>query len=170
MEGKYQTNKQKGSEISGYKILGDFGWIDNNLDNDIALYPYELVTYGETGSVFQNWMQYHLVKKYLQELINNKIEDYGDARDFPGVNGTSKLSPFLKFGQIHVETIWKKCQDIKVKKIGYRKYINELGWREFSHSLINYFPQMLKGNLRKDFDNFPWVKNDKFLKETMGII
>jgi len=42
--------------------------IDNNLDNDIALYPYELVTYGETGSVFQNWMQYHLVKKYLQEM------------------------------------------------------------------------------------------------------
>lgn len=42
--------------------------IDNNLDNDIALYPYELVTYGETGSVFQNWMQYHFVKKYLQEM------------------------------------------------------------------------------------------------------
>ena len=103
-------------------------------------------------------------KKYLQELINNRIEGYGEARDIPSVNGTSKLSPFLKFGQIHVEKIWKKCQEIKIKKIGYRKYINELGWREFSHSLINYFPQMLKGNLRKDFDNFPWVKNDKFLK------
>jgi len=102
-------------------------------------------------------------KKHLNELIKDKIEDYGDARDIPGINGTSKLSPFLKFGQIHVETIWKRCQDIKVKKIGYRKYINELGWREFSHSLINYFPQMLKGNLRKDFDNFPWVKNEKHL-------
>ena len=44
-------------------------------------------------------------KKYLQELIDNRIEGYGDARDIPGVNGTSKLSPFLKFGQIHVETI-----------------------------------------------------------------
>ncbi len=40
--------------------------IDNNLDFDIALYPYELVTYGETGQVFQNWMQYRLVKKYLE--------------------------------------------------------------------------------------------------------
>ena len=104
-------------------------------------------------------------KKYLQELIKNKIEDYGETRDIPSVSGTSKLSPFLKFGQIHVETIWKKCQNIKIKKIGYRKYINELGWREFSHSLINYFPQMLKGNLRKDFDNFPWVKNEKFLEK-----
>jgi len=42
--------------------------IDNNLDFEIALYPYELVTYGETGRVMQNWMQYHLVKKYLQEM------------------------------------------------------------------------------------------------------
>lgn len=42
--------------------------IDNNLDFDIALYPYELVTYGETGQVFQNWMQYLLVKKYLEAL------------------------------------------------------------------------------------------------------
>jgi urocanate hydratase len=42
--------------------------IDNNLDYNVALYPYELVTYGETGSVCQNWMQYCLIKKYLEEL------------------------------------------------------------------------------------------------------
>jgi urocanate hydratase len=42
--------------------------IDNNLDFDVALYPYELVTYGESGQVFQNWMQYSLVKRYLKEM------------------------------------------------------------------------------------------------------
>ncbi|HPS37909.1 MAG TPA: urocanate hydratase [Candidatus Cloacimonadota bacterium] len=42
--------------------------IDNNLDFDIALYPYELVTYGETGQVCQNWMQYQLIKQYLQVM------------------------------------------------------------------------------------------------------
>jgi deoxyribodipyrimidine photo-lyase len=104
-------------------------------------------------------------KKYLQNLIKNKITDYGNMRDIPSVEGTSKLSPYLKFGQIHVETIWNKCNEIKNKGTGYRKYINELGWREFSHSLINNFPEMLKGNLRKDFDNFPWVENKKFLKK-----
>lgn len=46
--------------------------IDNNLDFDIALYPYELVTYGETGSVMQNWMQYQLIMKYLTILQNNQ--------------------------------------------------------------------------------------------------
>ena len=46
--------------------------IDNNLDFDVALYPYELVTYGETGQVCQNWMQYRLIKKYLEELTQEQ--------------------------------------------------------------------------------------------------
>ncbi len=44
--------------------------IDNNLDFETALYPYELVTYGETGAVCQNWMQYRLIKKYLENLTH----------------------------------------------------------------------------------------------------
>ncbi len=46
--------------------------IDNNLDFDVALYPYELVTYGETGQVCQNWMQYLLTKKYLEILTSDQ--------------------------------------------------------------------------------------------------
>ena len=46
--------------------------IDNNLDFDVALYPYELVTYGETGQVCQNWMQYQLIKRYLEELTEEQ--------------------------------------------------------------------------------------------------
>ena len=46
--------------------------IDNNLSFDIALYPYELVTYGETGQVAQNWLQYRLIKKYLEELTDEQ--------------------------------------------------------------------------------------------------
>lgn len=46
--------------------------IDNNLSFDIALYPYELVTYGETGQVCQNWMQYGLIKQYLEELTQEQ--------------------------------------------------------------------------------------------------
>lgn len=46
--------------------------IDNNLDFDIALYPYELVTYGETGQVCQNWMQYQLIIKYLEVMSEDQ--------------------------------------------------------------------------------------------------
>jgi urocanate hydratase len=66
----------KGKPIQEYKSRCLAGkalqvMIDNNLDFDIALYPYELVTYGETGQVFQNWMQYLLVKRYLEELTDS---------------------------------------------------------------------------------------------------
>ncbi|MBI9088563.1 MAG: urocanate hydratase [Desulfobacterium sp.] len=46
--------------------------IENNLDFEIGLYPYELVTYGETGQVCQNWMQYRLIKKYLENLTRDQ--------------------------------------------------------------------------------------------------
>jgi len=103
-------------------------------------------------------------RENIKKFIRNDLPNYGKNRDIPEINGTSKISPYLAFGQIHIETIWEECQKIKEKGKGYRKYINELGWREFSHSLINYFPEMLKGNLRKDFDNFPWKKNHEHLQ------
>ncbi|MGB5911417.1 MAG: urocanate hydratase [Promethearchaeia archaeon] len=46
--------------------------IDNNLDFEVALYPYELVTYGESGQVCQNWMQYQLIKKYFEIMNENQ--------------------------------------------------------------------------------------------------
>ncbi|NLY24589.1 MAG: urocanate hydratase [Bacteroidales bacterium] len=46
--------------------------IDNNLSFDIALYPYELVTYGETGQVCQNWMQYRLIRQYLEVMTQEQ--------------------------------------------------------------------------------------------------
>jgi len=101
--------------------------------------------------------------EYLDNFVNKKILNYGVDRDFPSINGTSKLSPYIRNGQINVGDIWEKCKKLKSKNISVKKYTNEIGWREFSHSLINYFPEMLKGNLRKEFDNFPWVNNAKFL-------
>jgi len=67
----------KGKSIDEYKGKCVEGkamqvMIENNLDFDIALYPYELVTYGETGQVCQNWMQYRLIKKYLEKLTDEQ--------------------------------------------------------------------------------------------------
>ena len=63
----------KGKDIASYegKCLEGRAiklMIENNLDFDVALYPYELVTYGETGQVFQNWLQYRLTMAYLSML------------------------------------------------------------------------------------------------------
>ncbi len=59
----------KGNCIEGKAIQV---MMDNNLDFEVALYPYELVTYGETGQVCQNWMQYRLIKHYLEHLTQEQ--------------------------------------------------------------------------------------------------
>lgn len=62
-------NEYKGNCIEGkaFQVM-----MDNNLSIEVALYPYELVTYGETGQVCQNWMQYCLMKKYLEALTDEQ--------------------------------------------------------------------------------------------------
>tara|TARA_B100000963_G_scaffold327768_1_gene315760 strand:- start:1740 stop:3140 length:1401 start_codon:yes stop_codon:yes gene_type:complete len=101
--------------------------------------------------------------KELQNFIKERITNYSEGRNFPDIMGTSKLSPYIKFGQLHVETIWKECIQKRPKTIGTTKFLAEIGWREFNHTLINNFPHMLKNNYSKKFDKFPWEKNSNFL-------
>ena len=88
----------------------------------------------------------------LKKFIENTITKYSDTRNFPYLRGTSKLSPFIKHGQIHVETIWEECN--KVKSFGTNKFLAEIGWREFNHSLINFFLICLKKIILKNLISF----------------
>jgi urocanate hydratase len=63
----YSEYKGVCTEAKGIQVM-----IDNNLDFEICLYPYELVTYGETGQVCQNWMQYQLIQKYLEIMTQEQ--------------------------------------------------------------------------------------------------
>lgn len=90
-------NEYKGNCLEGRAIQL---MIDNNLDFEVALYPYELVTYGETGQVCQNWMQYRLIKKYLQNMTaeqtlvvssGHPMGLFETHRDAPGVINTNGL-------------------------------------------------------------------------------
>lgn len=68
--------------------------IDNNLDFDVALYPYELVTYGETGQVCQNWMQYKLIKKYLENIKEDQTLVVSSGHPV-GIFPSSKHAPLV---------------------------------------------------------------------------
>ena len=91
--------------------------------------------------------------KELHIFIKERITNYSEARNFPYIIGTSKLSPYIKFGQIHVKTIWEECKK-NSKSIGVSKFLAEIGWREFNHTLINHFPYMLNNNYSKNLINF----------------
>ncbi len=68
--------------------------IDNNLDFDVALYPYELVTYGETGQVCQNWMQYRLIKQYLEVIREDQTLVVQSGHPL-GIFPSSKEAPLV---------------------------------------------------------------------------
>src|SRR5690606_10767092 len=97
--------------------------IDNNLDFDVALYPYELVTYGETGQVFQNWMQYQLTMKYLEELTDEQTLVIESAHPL-GLFRSSKQSPrviitnALMVGIFDNQEQWIKAQAMGVANYG----------------------------------------------------
>lgn len=97
--------------------------IDNNLDFEVALYPYELVTYGETGSVCQNWMQYRLIKKYLEQLTQDQtlvIESghplglFKSRPEAPRVTITNALM----IGMFDNQKDWEIAQEMGVANYG----------------------------------------------------
>lgn len=97
--------------------------IDNNLSFDVALYPYELVTYGETGQVFQNWMQYNLTMKYLEELTQDQTLVLESGHPL-GLFKSNKLSPrviitnALMIGAFDNQEHWIKAQAMGVANYG----------------------------------------------------
>ena len=97
--------------------------IDNNLDFEIALYPYELVTYGETGSVFQNWMQYRLVKKYLEVMTQEQtlvIESGHPLGLFPSRPEAPRviITNALMIGMFDNTDDWEIAQEMGVANYG----------------------------------------------------
>ena len=154
---KYYMEKIPKREKKISKCLKKISFFKNTI-NDKEIYP--------NKKWFKKFEKYWVpseehASKELKNFIVKRIQNYSDFRNFPYLFGTSKLSPYIKHGQIHVETIWEECNKIKNK--GVNKFLAEIGWREFNHSLINYFPHMLNGNYSKKFDKFPWEKNSKLL-------
>ena len=60
--------------------------------------------------------------KELQNFIKERITNYSENRNYPNIIGTSKLSPFIKFGQLHVETIWNECVKKNQKLLGHQNF------------------------------------------------
>ena len=113
-------DEYKGNCIEGkaFQVM-----IDNNLDFDVALYPYELVTYGETGQVCQNWMQYRLIKKYLEVLTDEQTLVVASGHPV-GLFKSSKESPrviitnALMVGMFDDQEHWNKAQAMGVANYG----------------------------------------------------
>jgi deoxyribodipyrimidine photo-lyase len=104
-------------------------------------------------------------EKRLRDFVAAPVKDYPTDRDIPKLDGTSKLSPYLHFGQVSPLEIVDAVRTAgKLGSKGGDKYIAEVGWREFSQHLIHHFPETPDRPLRKEFEKFPWQPDKKLLR------
>ena len=97
--------------------------IDNNLNPEVALYPYELVTYGETGSVCQNWLQYRLIKQYLEVMTQDQtlvIESGHPLGLFPSRPDAPRviITNALMIGMFDNQNDWETAEQMGVANYG----------------------------------------------------
>ncbi|QQR81014.1 MAG: deoxyribodipyrimidine photo-lyase [Deltaproteobacteria bacterium] len=88
----------------------------------------------------------------LQKFKNAKIHDYTEMRDRPAIEGTSRLSPYLHFGEISPRHIWEELKHQKHSL----PYLRQIVWREFSYYLLYQYPHTSTEPLRAEFKNFAW--------------
>ena len=147
--------------------------IDNNLDFDVALYPYELVTYGETGSVCQNWMQYRLLKKYLEILTEHQtlvVESGHPLGIFESKSDSPRviITNALMVGMFDNEDDWEIAEQMGVANYG---QMTAGGWMYIGPQGIvhgTYNTILNAGRLKLGIDQKEDLKGHLFISSGLG--
>ncbi len=92
-------------------------------------------------------------KKRLEDFLDGSIEHYAEGRDRPDKDLTSMLSPHFAHGEISPRYVWNAVKD---NEPGSRKFLTEIGWREFSYTLLFYNPDLATENFSDKFDHMKW--------------
>lgn len=109
---------------------------------------------GETGALVR-----------LKAFMRNGAEDYAEQRNLPDCDGTSRLSPWLHFGELGPRQVWaalqaqSKASGVFPASNGARVFLSEIGWREFAYHQLFHFPHTPEQPLREEFARFPWASD-----------
>ncbi|MBX3494199.1 MAG: FAD-binding domain-containing protein, partial [Parvibaculum sp.] len=106
-------------------------------------------------------------------FLDGAVRAYGEARNIPAIDATSRLSPHLHWGEISPRQIWSSAEAAAIAHpaaaSGVAAFLRELGWRDFAHHLIFHWPEIATENWKSEFDAFPWADNDAaFRRWTRG--
>jgi len=120
-----------------------------------------------TGGLTQAWLPGEAgARGQLQAFTRDALSDYAHGRDQPARPGTSRLSPHLHFGEITPREIHYALNSPagrrpSAKRLDVEPYLRQLGWREFAHHLLYYFPDTPTENFNPRFDALPWQSADE---------
>jgi deoxyribodipyrimidine photo-lyase len=143
-------------QFADYKETGDLN--DLGLMPDIKWYQGmdKAWTPGEKGA-----------RARLDAFLKNGLRNYKEDRNRPDLEHVSRLSPHLHFGEISIREVWHTSQAAGIAQGLERDldhFCSELGWREFSYSLLYHEPKLPREPLQKRFNSMPWIKDDALLR------
>ena len=103
----------------------------------------------------------------LRDFLKHSARGYVSDRDRPDREGSSGLSPHLRFGELSPRQVWHAARFAAAENPalgpGIEKFLSELGWREFCRHLLHDHPDLATRNLQPNFDGFPWQPDGKAL-------
>jgi deoxyribodipyrimidine photo-lyase len=97
-----------------------------------------------------------------KKFLKSGLHSYKENRDILSIEGTSMLSPHLRFGEISIRQIWEDLQKEK-ESDGKSAFINEIAWREFSYHVKEKNPDIENKPIREEFAFFPWNRDEDVL-------
>jgi deoxyribodipyrimidine photo-lyase len=106
----------------------------------------------------------------LEKFCTHGLHCYHIKRDFPGAEVTSRLSPYIHFGEISPRRVWNMVLDQTRRNsdqtsiIQADAFLRQLGWRDFAHSLLYHFPYIVEDSFREEFRKVAWRHNSNELK------
>ena len=102
----------------------------------------------------------------MESFFKNGVSDYTQGRNFPSKKNVSRLSPYIHWGQISVNTLWYNAIKTltKINSNNVEVFMSELGWREFAYYLLFHCPKLQTENLQNKFDRFPWNNDERLYK------
>jgi deoxyribodipyrimidine photo-lyase len=147
------------------------GWPHSDALNDWKLHPtkpdwsggFGLWTPGEAGAQVR-----------LDQFLAHDLARYDTERDIPSAGASSRLSPHLHFGEIGPRQVWRAVALAETVNPSLTKaadkFRSELGWREFSHSLLFMRPDLETQNFKPAFDAMQWRDDEAgFTAWTRGL-
>ena len=116
-------------------------------------------------------------QRQLQAFLARAPAGYAGGRDIPAMHATSRLSPYLRFGNLSVRQIWYEAlsaaqgdghtgnpRGAPLTNANMDKFLDELGWREFSYYLLYHFAPLHQVNFKRQFDAMPWRADPEALR------
>ncbi len=116
------------------------------------------------GGLRENWRGGEAAaRSVLADFLDGPVADYPSDRDRPDRVGTSRLSPYLHWGEVGPHQAWRAAAALLdeggARAVGAESLLRQLAWRDFNHHLMFHFPQITTENWKPKFDHFPWEEN-----------